>query len=372
MSEQIGLHRSLCGSLKFCFICTIFEDTRDRLLVVLELPTSKKARGFALNADVAIGDVQLRNGDRLEPSNDLQYVFSFGQRELPFVATCWRPSADASGAGLDPIIHRNPLFSQELGTSPQQCLVIDSLHTVYYGPMMRWTSAVIWRIVLLNRWGVTGGIEAVAEEGCTILKENLLEWYEDQKIPFDRRVNELTAKMIGERLGCTVKGPHQHPGCMLKCKAAESSILFAWARSILDQYGSEMPLFKHLQMAGAALARWLAITREHPNVLPGSAVREIREAAQRHLLYSARALVGFVPKHHFFAELSKSTDLHGNPKGFATWQDESLNLKLRNAAAAAHMAHQEQRIFDLLNLSASLGLLPNVFGDAVVFGVNAA
>ena len=76
-----------------------------------------------------------------------------------------------------------------------------------------------------------------------------------------------------------------------------------------------MPLFKHLQTAGAALARWLAITREQPTVLPDSAVREIREAAQRHLLYSARALVGFVPKHHFFAELSKSTDLHGNPQG---------------------------------------------------------
>ena len=82
-------------------------------------------------------------------------------------------------------------------------------------------------------------------------------------------------------------------------------------------------------------------------------------------MHSMRALIAFVPKHHFFAELTLQAGIHGNPKLFACWIDETLNLRLREAAAAAHSRRQEERIFQGLGLQGTLGVVGKLWGPPV-------
>ena len=153
-----------------------------------------------------------------------------------------------------------------------------------------------------------------------------------------------------------------HPGGILKTKAAESGVMLPWAQKLLADFGGGLPMLTYFTAAGTAMARWLEVTRTQPDILSPAACQELKDNAQRHLLHSQRALISFTPKHHFFAELTLQACWHGNPKNLATREDESLNLHLRDAAAAAHRARQEERVFHWLSLQGTLGTLPNIFG----------
>eukprot|EP00959_Pyramimonas_sp_CCMP1952_P396411 8305544-Pyramimonas_sp.AAC.2 len=47
---------------------------------------------------------------------------------------------------------------------------------------------------------------------------------------------------------------------------------------------------------------------------------------------------------------------HGNPRFYAVWQDESLNMTLRTAAEKASRIKFEFRIFKIFGLLANLGI----------------
>ena len=121
--------------------------------------------------------------------------------------------------------------------------------------------------------------------------------------------------------------------------------------------------------AGEALHAWLETTRAEPEVLSPRGYQSLRDACIRHLSHCARTLIGFTPKHHYFAELTAGSKLHGNPKCYSTWIDEGLNRSLRDAAGHAHRARQEERIFESMDLQGVLGALPHVFGSAEIIGV---
>ena len=103
------------------------------------------------------------------------------------------------------------------------------------------------------------------------------------------------------------------------------------------------------------MARWLAITRENGDVMPAPACQELVDCCQRCLMNCSRAGVQFTPKFHFFAHLSLQARELGNPKLYGCFQDESLNLSLRNIAQGCHRARQEERIFTHMNLLGTLG-----------------
>ena len=112
------------------------------------------------------------------------------------------------------------------------------------------------------------------------------------------------------------------------------------------------------------MTRWLTATREAGDVLSGSESRQLTEEAQRHLLHAQRAMISYTPKHHMFMELSLQSGRHGNPKLLACWSDESLNQRLRDLAARAHSARQEERVFMWMSLLGGLGIDELVFGMA--------
>ena len=170
----------------------------------------------------------------------------------------------------------------------------------------------------------------------------------------------------GGRRGFSVGGREQHPGTPLRAKAAETGVLFEWARTMLAKFGTDLPYFQNLTISGNALHTWLECTRNEPLVLSASGCQTLKDCATRHVLHAARACIGFVPKHHFFAEMSVFGAVSGKPKSYSPWRDEGLNLKLREAAAAAHATKQEQRVFHWLSLQGSFGITPQIWGDQQV------
>ena len=112
--------------------------------------------------------VDLCVGDRVVPSAEITNVRMFDTIELPIVVTFWRATFDDRGRCTDFVINRSPLFCNHLGTSPTRTLAVDNLRTVNYGPMMRWTSAALWRVTVLS-WP-QGGCELACTSGSTGLE----------------------------------------------------------------------------------------------------------------------------------------------------------------------------------------------------------
>ena len=52
----------------------------------------------------------------------------------------------------------------------------------------------------------------------------------------------------------------------------------------------------------------------------------------------------FVPKHHLAFHLVAKMPLHGNPRLYATWLDESLNKKLKACCRYASQVTFEQTV----------------------------
>ncbi len=108
----------------------------------------------------------LKSGDRLEPSNDLQNTADFETRPLPFVCVFWRRWEDARGRISSWVLRRCPLFSPEVGAVPQTVLHLDTLHTLYQGPMATFVYEVIHAAMEQDLFGLGGARESRDE--CTL------------------------------------------------------------------------------------------------------------------------------------------------------------------------------------------------------------
>ena len=109
---------------------------------------------------------------------------------------------------------------------------------------------------------------------------------------------------------------------------------------------------------------WLEVTRAEVDVLSVASLQSLKDNCQRCLQHMARAQIAFVPKFHFWAEMTLQCERFGNPKTWATWKDESLNLRLREAASAAHVMRQEHRVFQWFNLIGAMDRSSSLFGHS--------
>lgn len=264
----------------------------------------RKGAGRALTASVpALG---LLAGDRLEPTASMPDVALFDSAPVPFEAVFWRATRDPRGACLDTVVRRNPVFSAFLGISPMRTLAIDSLHTLYYGPVMRWTAAVLWRLLLGNPWGFVGNQDARLELGCRRLRSDLQDWCTRTGVPPRDRLNDWTLAMMGSDEGCLADPGTPHPGTLLKTKAAETGLVMRWALDILrsSPEAQGVPFRGELLQAGAALERFMDLTTAGGRVLSTGERQALMDCAQAHLVYCERAQVHYVPKHHMFMHLA--------------------------------------------------------------------
>lgn len=374
-STQEGLHtkyRSLdfpskprcyeesCG-LRELRLRVTTEAERCALMGALHFPRGRARCGRELRSDLAIGGVQLQAKDRVEPTIAMPDIMLLDSAPLPMDLVFWRTRRDLRQRLSDPVVHRNPLFSADL-LDPSAVIAVDSLHTVYLGVVNRLVSAMLWRVLLSNAWQTLGGQERVLEQGIRRMAAHLAVWFEQNRVPHDRRVSTMSLALLGDRLACAVGG-EPHPGGVLKLKAAECGTLLPWAIDLVVEKGQAVAFRQELLSAARALQTWLETTRENGPVLAPGVAQVLRDSAQRCLLNCMRAKVKFVPKHHFFAHLSLSAASIGNPKVYSCFVDESLNFVLRTIAESSHRARQEERIFTFFHLLGRLGWSDHLYGD---------
>eukprot|EP00959_Pyramimonas_sp_CCMP1952_P262630 5491707-Pyramimonas_sp.AAC.1 len=152
---------------KACSACEVTvdvvdEDARTRIIEQggLHFDKRKKKCGFVLaRAVVSLG---LQQNDRLEPGLGLPNIAHFSEAPLPLRVTFWRCHWDRKGRLIDRALHRNPVFSPQVGITPLN-LHIDALHTVYLGVYSKYVASVIWAAVDCNLFSVTGGSDTVLE-----------------------------------------------------------------------------------------------------------------------------------------------------------------------------------------------------------------
>eukprot|EP00959_Pyramimonas_sp_CCMP1952_P291828 6103597-Pyramimonas_sp.AAC.1 len=95
--------------------------------------------------EITVDGVTLKPGDRLEPSDTLRDTHALEKATLPLLVTFWRPQLGDGGKVIDSVMHRCPLYSEALHASPNRTLAVDSLHTLFLGPVLRFVSAALWR-----------------------------------------------------------------------------------------------------------------------------------------------------------------------------------------------------------------------------------
>ena len=349
------------------------EKERATIAGVLFFKKGKHGFGLSIKEPVVVNGVRLEEGDFLSPTPSLPDVMAIHTTQLPHTCVFWRLRFDFAKRSAGGCQHRNPVFgNQSLGLAgldvitvePADVLAIDSLHTVYFGPVMRWISAALWRILLLNPFRIVGSSSCILELGARRMGADMVTWFEENKVPHERRVGNLSPSMLGSPEGCEVGGAKPHPGCGMKYKAAETGALLPWTISFLQRRGQNVAHYQELLQAGLALDNWLGITRDGGKVLLAQECQSLLDNAQRHLLFAQQAGIHMVPKHHLFVHLSwQSFDL-GNPKVWSCFLDEGLNLVLRNLAAACHRARQEERIFTSFDLLGKLDWSPYLYGEA--------
>eukprot|EP00959_Pyramimonas_sp_CCMP1952_P225805 4721759-Pyramimonas_sp.AAC.1 len=103
-------------------------------------------------------------------------------------------------------------------------MAVDSLRAVYCGPITRWASTGLWRLIKLNPWEYTGEEDMVYIQRCQRLEADMFTWLDQKQIPHDRRLGGLTINMLGSDRGMIDDGARLYPGTMLKAKAAESRV----------------------------------------------------------------------------------------------------------------------------------------------------
>ena len=98
------------------------------------------ARGLALIAPIP--ELSLLAGDRIEPSAALPDVGLFFElRSFPAPIVVWRQSDETLTR------RRSPLFDQDIGLTPSECLTEDTLHCLYLGIMHAFCKHAVWRVM---------------------------------------------------------------------------------------------------------------------------------------------------------------------------------------------------------------------------------
>jgi hypothetical protein len=301
-------------------------------------------------------------GDRLTPSPTLLDIGRLEETCTPLEVVFWRPRRYGDQL-LDSVYHRCPLFDDlQLGTSPHRTVAIDSLHSLNYGPMQRWCSAALWRLLLANPWRVAGDAATKLDVALKRLSAEMTEWFIVHKVPADRRISELTVKMLGPQGGASAIV--LHTGTIMKVKAAEIALLLPFALTVLQRHRHAMHMdrFGELYAAGVALADYCDTIR-YAGMMPTLAERHsLMHDMTRHLLNAERALIKFTPKHHLVMHLTFRIAEHGNPRNYSCWVDEGLNLALRCVAQHSHRSQFEYRIFSFLSLRGQLDVSCYFFG----------
>ena len=221
------------------------------------------SRGRALTRDVQIRGVELRVGDRLEPSESLNDVGALVSiSEFPTTIMFWRKSDETLTR------HRNPIFDREIGILPNRTLTVDVLHGFFLGVLNVWCRITIWKLVKHGCYGNLGNAVENINAATLVLRDSLMRFYSTycKEHPHEdlTRVADLTLKMLG-----TADDPK------IKTKGAETWGVFLFLISELrirhSMVGAEAERLIH---AGDMLEKIVRTWKAYDWIIPRSAAQE--------------------------------------------------------------------------------------------------
>eukprot|EP00959_Pyramimonas_sp_CCMP1952_P409941 8591314-Pyramimonas_sp.AAC.1 len=121
MPWQLREHGDYERSCQKCEVIIWVRTPGELKQLVQRLKNIKSGKGITgrmITADFTLNGTPLKSGDRLEPSRELMDTFSLERSACPVVLTFWRATFTSDSKIVDPMNHRCPLFSLDLGTSP--------------------------------------------------------------------------------------------------------------------------------------------------------------------------------------------------------------------------------------------------------------
>eukprot|EP00959_Pyramimonas_sp_CCMP1952_P140285 2935389-Pyramimonas_sp.AAC.1 len=194
---QPGEYEQQCRASEICVRVTT-TDQRNAIMGSAAYKKGAREWGYTMTADLHVANVQLSAGDVLVPSRSLNRVKDFFECQLPVSIVFWRFRYDADRAREGHVIHRSPLMGADTGIEPCSHCAIDVMHTLCYGPIQRWTSSVLWRIIFANPWGVRATTKTNRlEMCCKKLNDDMLTWQVRNHIPQSERLWEINMAMLG-------------------------------------------------------------------------------------------------------------------------------------------------------------------------------
>ena len=132
------------------------------------------------------------------------------------------------------------------------------------------------------------------------LSAEFCNWCEEEHVPNDRRITELTEKMLGGSSSVT-----PHPGHLMKVKAAEVSVLLPFAvHAILVLHPGQLTNGNELAEAGKALCRYLDIVREAGANVTVEEHNQLMDCMVRRHVLAELAAVHPSPKYHLCIHLT--------------------------------------------------------------------
>ena len=144
-----------------------------------------------------------------------------------------------------------------------------------------------------NPWGLRGNASAILDTAFKRLSAELTAYCVAEEVPHDRRISELTPKMVP----CGNHELANHPGELMKVKAAELGMLLPFCCKLLRSHA--LPeIGTELLAAGEAIIKYLDVIRGAGSVLTRSEAQQAIDAYVEHCVLCDACGVHFVPKHH--------------------------------------------------------------------------
>ena len=212
------------------FWVTVSSEAVHSKLVSMLFWDARKDGGHGRCLRGPVPELNLLPGDRLEPCRVLQDVAEFESLKLPAEIMFWRSARQSM------CHHKCLLLDPTMGVTLTKTVCIDLLHSLYLGPMLVWSCAATWYLLISGVWGSLDGPEAERIRTSLIaLKSDLHAWYSSH-IGSVTQISHITPKMIGTK---------QAPKLKLKAMECYGFMLFLLCclRKHMQKLSSKAHLF---------------------------------------------------------------------------------------------------------------------------------
>ena len=233
---------------------------------------------------------------------------------------------------------RLPLFDVSVGTT-LDTLMVDKLHCLYLGPAQTWCHHALWRLILVDAFGVGGTAIHHYPLAVSRIKGMLWTWYRaEQRRRPDEQITQVQNFTIG-LLGNTATS--------LATKAAETKWLLPFVLSLVERFGEKFSHVENecLRDSGRALQEYIDLLDAAPRIVPMPALERMCYCVKAYIDCCHRGNIPLKPKAHMLVHMALRTLRHGNPNEYAVFTDESINRTLAKIAEAAHRSVWEVRAF---------------------------